>query len=151
MARVAPVPVNDTTEPPVTVISDEAKPTGTSEKVIVKGIGESFVGEGALLETVTEGRMRSYIIVSTFDAALLLPAASRAAPDGSDIETDPSDAGVISTEYVAPLPDRLPATPFTTEISSIERFCTGSLKTIDTGIGEVFVLGDADDDRVTIG
>jgi len=94
--RATPLPLKEVTEPFVTVTSEAVNPVGTSEKVIVKGIGDIFVGDGALLVTVTVGLPRSYITETSFDVSLLLPALSAAIPAGRDTVTMPSIDGVIS-------------------------------------------------------
>jgi hypothetical protein len=64
ISRVNPLPVNEAIEPWTTVTSEDVKPSGSSVKVIVNGIGDVRVGDVALLETVVAGEVVSYMTES---------------------------------------------------------------------------------------
>ncbi len=93
-----------------------------------------FVG---VLVGVGVGSM--YSTESVFDALLPFPAASFATPEAREIVTNPYAAGVISAEYVFPLPVKLPAVPFVTVMSLKVNPVTDSSKVKVTGIGELRV------------
>ena len=131
-----PLPAKFDAVPFVTLRSVETNPDTGSLKVIVIGIGETFVAEVVVEVRTTVGAVRSEVRVRVADAALPLAALSCALPAPTDTSTDPSAVGAISAVYTVPLTaTKLEATPFVTTRSPTANPVTPSLKVTVIGIG----------------
>jgi len=80
--------------PFTTVTSLRINPVTALLKVKVTGIGEVFVGFGAVVDTITVGRVLSYVTVNVLDARLVFVATSSATPAAALTDTTPTAVGV---------------------------------------------------------
>jgi hypothetical protein len=89
-----PDPLSPLTVPFVTLIPAAFNPLTASEKVMVNGIDDRFVGSAAEVASTALGIAESKLRESVAEARLALPAVSAPAPAGSAIEKGPWAVGV---------------------------------------------------------
>lgn len=138
----APEPVKPDNVPLPTVTSPSINPVTVSEKVILIGMGESFVLLDEVLVIVTLGSVPSKVLVSLAAALFAFPAMSTAADDAISTVTQPSEVGIIFALYEDPDPVKPEIVPLPTVISPCIKPVTDSVKVIIMGMGESFVLLD---------
>jgi hypothetical protein len=140
---VVPDPVGVLTVALVAVRSAAVKLAAliASLNVIVTGIGERLVELVVVLDNVTVGARESYVMVSVFEARLLLPPPAVATFAGIDIVTTPFATGVTLNDQFRAEPANPLTVPLTTVMSEAVKLppvMVAENVTV-TGIGDTLV------------
>src|SRR6056297_314360 len=114
-------------------ISEISKPDTHSENSTSTITGDTFVGFGNVVLSITSGTVPSYSIENTDEASLLFPARSLTTPAGICISIKPSPAAEIeAVKEMLSLVVRFVQLPFATDTSPDPKLCTSSLNSIVT-------------------
>ena len=117
-------------------MEDAENPETGSLNDVTKGMGEAFVGSVPGELSRTAGATLSNVRWNCAASALLLPAASHAAPAGMFTVRTPCASGMRLKAYASPEPEKSATCPLHTRMLAASKPETGLLNVTVTGMGE---------------